>query len=468
MTARYRLPKILPALLLSAALLLAPGATPRAEQPAASPEIALGQRLFADVRLSNPGTNVQASCAKCHRPSPAGVPTRGFADDIPRSVLSTAHNDRDVLTLRNTPTLVDAGRQERFNHDGQFESLEALIEAKLTGRDMGWNGNAPSARDEIENLLINDAGEGPGATVSYKSEYESVFGVDLEELEKDATIAWTVRAIANYVRSLRSSQTSPWDAFCKINRVSSGPGKTETPDLFAGRILNRMANQSARQNLKRPEAFSAAALEGFKIFFTTYGESSVGNCVVCHVPPTFSDGKFHNTGIAQREYDAIHGQGRFAGLVAPLAKPNLRDTARFRSIPTTDDPKLADLGHWNFADATNPEVRNAGESESEFVFRQVGAFKTPMLRNLAHTAPYMHNGAYADLTAAVSEIVRISNEAKEGKIANIDPEYLKMKLTEADVAPLVAFLHSIEDQSRENFRPMLITVTNGDYSLFLD
>jgi cytochrome c peroxidase len=74
-----------------------------------------------------------------------------------------------------------------------------------------------------------------------------------------------------------------------------------------------------------------------------------GGCNACHIGPNFTDEQFHNTGVAWR------------------------------------DGRLADEGR--FAVSGNP--------------RDHGAFKTPTLREIARTAPYMHDGSMATLEDVV-------------------------------------------------------------------
>jgi cytochrome c peroxidase len=82
-----------------------------------------------------------------------------------------------------------------------------------------------------------------------------------------------------------------------------------------------------------------------------------GNCTACHVGPTFTDERFHNTGVAWR--------------VATL-KSSV--PGRFR-----DDGRFAVTGR----------------------LEDRGAFKTPTLRDVARTAPYMHDGSLATLGEVV-------------------------------------------------------------------
>ena len=102
------------------------------------------------------------------------------------------------------------------------------------------------------------------------------------------------------------------------------------------------------------------------------------NCVACHVGPNFTDERLHNTGIAWRE-------GRFA------------------------DP-------------------GGGQ----------GNFKTPTLREIARTAPYMHDGSMATL----EEVIDFYDRGGRPN-PNLDPELRPLHLSTEDTQSLVAFLRSL-------------------------
>jgi cytochrome c peroxidase len=103
-----------------------------------------------------------------------------------------------------------------------------------------------------------------------------------------------------------------------------------------------------------------------------------GNCTRCHVGPTFTDESLHNTGVAWR------------------------------------DGRLADEGGGN------------------------GTFKTPTLREVARTAPYMHDGSLDSLQQVVEFYDRGGNTNPA-----LDSEIRPLKLTEAETRALVAFLSSL-------------------------
>jgi cytochrome c peroxidase len=73
--------------------------------------------------------------------------------------------------------------------------------------------------------------------------------------------------------------------------------------------------------------------------------------------------------------------------------------------------------------------------------RQLGLFKAPSLRNVEHTAPYMHDGRFDTLEKVIDHY---SKDVKPH--ANIDPRLRKLNFTDSEKAALVAFLKTLTDQ----------------------
>jgi len=122
---------------------------------------------------------------------------------------------------------------------------------------------------------------------------------------------------------------------------------------------------------------SESARRGREIFFT-----EKGNCSACHVGANLADEKFHNLGIGMDK-----------------AEPDL---GRF---VVTKDPK------------------------------DTGAFKTPTIRNVALTAPYMHDGSVATL----EEVVEIYDKGGHPN-PHLSDKMRPLKLTAEDKADLVEFM----------------------------
>jgi len=135
-----------------------------------------------------------------------------------------------------------------------------------------------------------------------------------------------------------------------------------------------------------PKAVPESAKRGFDVF------STKGKCTVCHFGSDFTRSDFKNIGLFNGK--ALNDSGR-AGIT-----------------------KLAD---------------------------DIGSFKTPGLRNIAITAPYMHNGMFKTL----EEVIDFYNDAP-GKVPdaiNRDTTLAKpLGLTDQEKSDLKAFLESLTDK----------------------
>ncbi len=394
----------------------------------------LGRRLFEDIRFCNPGSDVTVSCATCHVPQENYKGERAFADSVARSIIPSRAGGRD-LTLRNTPTLLDAANGSAFNHDGEFDSLEALIESKLYGRQYGWTAEQrDDAAAEIKNALEGDTGVSNLANGTYVEAFKRAYETDFSKTTPAEAVALIAKALASYVGTLKTTDTAPYDAFAYLNRLNAGFAENDTPDDFSGRVFGNLGNTEGRLSVKWPKPYDETAYQGLKTFYRVPGEDGtvkIGNCVACHHPPHFTDYGFHNTGVAQMEYDGVHGDGAFATLDA--ASVTL-------GRPMKDDAGVADFGRG---------VHSKTDSD-------LGAFKTPPLRNLGKTGPYMHNGAYETLEDVIRQKIRASELAKAGKLRNADPELLRMNITEDDVAEIAAFLRTLDEVPPEHYRDIII------------
>lgn len=338
----------------------------------------LGADLFAELLFNNQGTDYAIACSACHGlgESVAGRTERFYADHTPTSL--TAGRE---TTARNAPTLAGAWRADVFGWDGAWDSMEDMILEKLTGEQYGWK---PGARDEaIDNAayVLLDEGHNAISGMPYIEQFRQVYGLDLEPLEPAEIAAAAARALADYTRTIDFSMTSRWDAFAEQNRFRKAPNADEDIVNYAASIESRIFNQEGRGLIRRPEDFTEAAYEGFKTFFRVFDVESVGNCVRCHVPPTFTD-------------YSLHGAG----------------------------------------------------SES---------FKTPPLRNLPRTDPYLHDGGAATLEEVLQGHMALA-EAARAQQAGVDPLFGEIRISEADIEPLVEYLLMLDEVGPEDFRHYLI------------
>ena len=139
------------------------------------------------------------------------------------------------------------------------------------------------------------------------------------------------------------------------------------------------------------EALSAEQQAGLQLF------RGKGNCTACHVGPNFTDERTHNTGIAW-----AGGAGRPGG-------------------EFLDEGRAAISG--------KPDDR--------------GAFKTPTLREVALTAPFMHDGSLATLDIVVDYYDRGGNAHPQ-----LDREIRALQLSAEQKRALVAFLNSLSSEPR--------------------
>ncbi|MFN6978483.1 MAG: MbnH family di-heme enzyme, partial [Gemmobacter sp.] len=80
--------------------------------------------------------------------------------------------------------------------------------------------------------------------------------------------------------------------------------------------------------------------------------------------------------------------------------------------------------------------------------RDAGRFRTPSLRNVAVTAPYMHDGRFATLDAVIRHYAAGGEAARHGAPDPArDPLITGFAVTEAEIADLIAFLHSLTDET---------------------
>jgi len=162
--------------------------------------------------------------------------------------------------------------------------------------------------------------------------------------------------------------------------------------------------------------FSSAAKRGFALF------SGRAGCVECHTVGSehalFSDNSFHNTGIG---FIAAMGPGN-GETQRVQAAPGVYLEVPRSLIRQVSEPPSSDLGRYEITH--NPADR--------------WRYRTPGLRNVALSAPYMHDGSIPTL-AGVVEFYRRGGVPNE----ELDPLMRPLELSDTDVDDIVAFLESL-------------------------
>ncbi len=414
-------------------------------------QIRLGERLFRDARFSAPQGDLPASCSNCHLfdEDPQGL--RPYADFFNRSWISYRTQSPQRFELRNSPALLDVAAQSHLHYDGEFASLEDLVKGTFSGRPMGWlPSEQAQAFAQMQKVVQEDVGDEPGKE-NYRAQFKKAYNVELEKLSQVEVANFIAHAVADFMRTLKSQMRSPYDEFRKANNLPTAPAVNESAKLFGAKFLVQIAELEKSKTIKFSSRFDATALQGLKIFMRTDGENAAGNCVTCHAPPLFTDFSYHNLGISQMEYDQIHGAGTFAELQIPGAETT-RPNMQRREIPAKNNPALVDLGYWNFVNIKTSTLRRSTETDDQFLARMIGTMKTPGLRHLAYTYPYMHNGAYTTLVDAIKELQQLSEMARAGQVRAADEELLKIHIRDAEITPLLAFLHSLNEDLKRNYQ----------------
>jgi cytochrome c peroxidase len=165
-------------------------------------------------------------------------------------------------------------------------------------------------------------------------------------------------------------------------------------------------------------AYPVAAQRGLALFLGR------GRCYVCHSGPNFSNGEFADIGMPF-----------FVG-------PGQVDAGRYGGIKSLQASRYNLLGPFN-DDATRSTATSTKHLTLEH--RNFGEFKVPSLRNLANTAPYMHNGSQRTLR----EVLRHYSELDENRLhADGERILVPLHLTPAETEDLLAFLDSLNESRR--------------------
>lgn len=164
-------------------------------------------------------------------------------------------------------------------------------------------------------------------------------------------------------------------------------------------------------------AMNASEINGFKLFI------GKGRCIACHTiqdkTATFSDQGFHNTGIGYARNNTVYH--REPTMPITLA-PGITVQTPSDHFDTASERPPNDVGRFEVTE--NPKDR--------------WAYKTPSLRNIALTAPYMHDGSLLTLEA----VVDFYDKGGEDNPLK-DPLLVPLKFTAQEKADLVAFMKAL-------------------------
>lgn len=349
----------------------------------------LGQSIFFDPRFSKGG---KTSCVTCHDPK------RGLGDGKPMP---------DAFPVdRNVPTLWNVAYQRWFFWDGRADSLwsQALKPLENPREQAG-------TRLEVAHLLCTDP--------RLKRLYGLVFGAlpDLGDPRRFPAAGGPVAEAPDGPNRKAWASMTPEDQSI-VDRVFANVGKSL--EAYERRLVSRKSPfDTFVEGLRtgdraKQAALSPSAKVGLKIFI------GKGNCRLCHSGPAFTDGEFHNLGIPP-------SRG------GPSA-------SRFEAIPLAQSDPFSGKSVYS-------DDREAGAKKLDYLVHlpdSWGQIKTPGLRNVARTAPYMHQGQFKTLAQVVEFYSLLQDVLQAGHHERTI--LLPLFLEKSESAGLVDFLESLTDE----------------------
>lgn len=378
--------------------------------------VALGQLLFYDPILSGSKT---VSCATCHHPRfgtsdglSLGIGDGGVGLGPQRA--PNPENMPEQRIGRNAPALFNLGALE-FTHMFHAGRLEA-------------DASKPGG---IRTPLGQEMVEGFSGVLSAQAMFPVLSQDEMAGHYSENEVSKAVRL------GMLTGEGGAWDLIAQrieavpAYRAAFDPIIGETPIAFTD-ISNVIAdfiafewradNSPFDRYLAGIDSLSVDEKAGMELFYGAAG------CSSCHSGKFQTDQGFHAIAMPQI------GPGK-----AERFEPDTRDLGRLRVTGNPDD-----------------------------AYR----FRTPSLRNVALTAPYGHDGAYATLEAIVRHhldpikalmsyditqavLPKLESAAKKDALVLQDPEEVAriaaanelkpVDLSDADVAALLSFLHSLTD-----------------------
>ena len=297
---------------------------------------------------------------------------------------ATCHASDKVLT--DSPLTVSQGIRKLTGTRNAPTVVNSVYAEKLF-----WDGRSPSLEDQALHPFVNPVEMGlkdhqpileiVRSDPEYAKPFRNVFGKSGDEI----TMTEVTRAIAAFERT-KVTANSPFDHW-----------------YYGG----------------KEDALSAAQKRGFEIF------ANQGRCLSCHVieqtQALLTDNRFHNIGAG---INAIRDE--VPGLAGEFLKAEA--TASEVDVKVLTDKRTSELGRFAVTRG----------------FDDLGAFKTPTLRNVALTAPYMHDGSLATLRDVV---VHYNNGGvtNEGDPVNdfLSGGIRPLGLTDGQIDDLVAFMEAL-------------------------
>ena len=238
-------------------------------------------------------------------------------------------------------------------------------------------------------------------------------------LNPDEMAAPSLGALVDKVRSLPDYAPLFEEAFQEpptVRHIGQAIGTYLRTLLSANSLFDRWY-------FEEEETLNDAAQRGFSLF------TGKASCVMCHTishdHTLFADQRFHDTGLGW--FNSI-GKPTATEPVAVQLAPGVKASLERSMVESVGEAPANDLGRYEVT--RDPADR--------------WLFKTPTLRNVAVTAPYMHDGSFSTLR----EVVEFYNRGAH-RHDGLDPLLGVLGLDKREVGEVVAFLESLTGDNIE-------------------
>ncbi|NCF58620.1 MAG: cytochrome-c peroxidase [Gammaproteobacteria bacterium] len=342
----------------------------------------MGNRLFFDTRMS---ANGEVSCASCHDPD------LEFTDG--------RHKGRGIgESKRNTRSVVASAYSPWLYWDGRRDSLWSQALSPL--EDPNEHG---SNRMHIVRFVTTEP--------TYKSMYAALFGPAPDFADSNrypsAAAPGNNEELARAWRQMsQQDRQSVNRVFANIGKAIAAYERTLLPERSRFDDYVRAVIDDDRQ--RQQAVFSNDEVLGLQLFI------GAARCTECHNGPLLTNDEFHNTAVLAFPGD-LPDRGRIDG-VREVIENEFNCLGEYSDDPQHRCPELTFV-------RTDPEL--------------VGAIRTPSLRNLARTGPFMHKGQIDSLAGVLEHY----NRAPDAMIGHNEAKPLG--LSRPQLRRLEAFLETL-------------------------
>lgn len=290
---------------------------------------------------------------------------------------------------------------EQLFHDGLLSRSNQIACASCHDTDLGWadgrktsfghnrlkgKRNAPS----IENVAYGQHFFWDGRAKTL--EQQALMPIQ-DPLEMNFTLKELEQRLSKIPQYREMFQRAFKDEIISAKKIAQALATYQRTIISRKSDFDRFLSASKQKNERVKKyyqnAMSDQAIWGMHLFRTKAG------CMNCHYGPTFTDQKFHNLGLTyyKRKYE--------------------------------------DLGLYSHSK----------------IAADVGKFKTPGLRGVMNTGPWMHNGLFADITGVLNFYnaggIKFNKQAADPLSPVTSQLMIPLKLSREEISALSAFLQSI-------------------------